>query len=144
MVLTLKARTLCKDSFTDGDGPVTFWSVSSSSYLLAVIKHSEEEHGHQEQRRLFGPQEVSVGTKIKFVHLMLFMQGKKSLTEKLCCPCVILNFLSCLFTLFSGREAAASAERKVSIYDETLIKAELWRLYSMNRSCFIWQTGRLK
>lgn len=31
------------------------------SYLLAVIKHSEEEHGHQEQRRLFGPQEVSVG-----------------------------------------------------------------------------------
>lgn len=34
-----------------------------SSHLLSVIKHSQEEHGHQEQRCLLGPQKVSVGTK---------------------------------------------------------------------------------
>lgn len=50
--------------------------ASCVSYLLAVIKHSEEEHGHQEQRRLFGPQEVSVGAAAEkkllqeFTHMM--------------------------------------------------------------------------
>lgn len=37
--------------------------IYMKSHLLAVVKHSEEEHGHQEQGRLFGPQEVSVGAK---------------------------------------------------------------------------------
>lgn len=30
-------------------------------YPLSVVEHSKEEHGHQQQRRLLGPQEISVG-----------------------------------------------------------------------------------
>jgi len=40
------------------------WLITTL-YLLTVVKHSEEEHGHQEQRRLFGSQEVSVATRTK-------------------------------------------------------------------------------
>lgn len=30
-------------------------------HLLSVVEHSKQEHGHQQQRRLLGPQEISVG-----------------------------------------------------------------------------------
>lgn len=30
-------------------------------YLLSMVEHGKEEHGHQQQRRLLGPQEIPVG-----------------------------------------------------------------------------------
>lgn len=46
------------------------------SHLLAVVKHSEEEHGHEEQRRLFGSQEVSVEAENKQL-VMLLVSNKQ-------------------------------------------------------------------
>lgn len=47
-----------------------------------MVEHSEEEHGHQEQRRLFGPQEVSVGTnKERLVTMFLFPDKLSSYSD---------------------------------------------------------------
>lgn len=70
------SRQQHKSSNRGEDEVIDSWKWAWS-HLLAVVKHSEEEHGHQEQRRLFGSQEVPDGAEREKKKRLTLQHGDK-------------------------------------------------------------------